>query len=198
MLGANIPAIIRGLIAVAWYGIQTYLASAALDIVLSSSSSRSSRRTPTSTQHGFLGLSTLGWIGFAILWVAAGRRVLARHGDDPQVHRLLRSRGLRRDVHPAAVYLVSQGRLGNINLNLSARQHTGVGRRSPVMLGAIALVVSYFSGPDAQLRRLLPLRQDRSRRSRRATSSGLPVNFLFFSLLTVRHRVGDACRCSAS
>ena len=34
MLGANIPAIIRGLIAVAWYGIQTYLASAALDIVL--------------------------------------------------------------------------------------------------------------------------------------------------------------------
>ena len=34
VLGANIPAIIRGLIAVAWYGIQTYLASAALDIVL--------------------------------------------------------------------------------------------------------------------------------------------------------------------
>src|SRR6266571_6629712 len=32
--GANLPAIIRGLIAVAWYGIQTYLASAALDIVL--------------------------------------------------------------------------------------------------------------------------------------------------------------------
>src|SRR6218665_1495195 len=27
VLGANIPAIIRGLIAVAWYGIQTYLAS---------------------------------------------------------------------------------------------------------------------------------------------------------------------------
>ena len=34
VLGANIPAIIRGLIAVAWYGIQTYLASAALDVVL--------------------------------------------------------------------------------------------------------------------------------------------------------------------
>ena len=34
VLGANIPAIIRGLIAVAWYGIQTFLASAALDVVL--------------------------------------------------------------------------------------------------------------------------------------------------------------------
>ena len=31
--GANIPAIIRGLIAVAWYGIQTYLASSAFMIV---------------------------------------------------------------------------------------------------------------------------------------------------------------------
>ena len=34
VLGANVPAMIRGLIAVAWYGIQTYLASAALDVVL--------------------------------------------------------------------------------------------------------------------------------------------------------------------
>src|SRR5215218_8304029 len=33
VLGANIPAIIRGLIAVAWYGIQTYLASASLVVV---------------------------------------------------------------------------------------------------------------------------------------------------------------------
>src|SRR6059058_1347758 len=30
VLGANVPAIIRGLIAVAWYGIQTYLASHSL------------------------------------------------------------------------------------------------------------------------------------------------------------------------
>ena len=34
VLGANIPAVIRGLIAVAWYGIQTYLASSAFVIVL--------------------------------------------------------------------------------------------------------------------------------------------------------------------
>jgi cytosine/uracil/thiamine/allantoin permease len=34
VLGANVPAIVRELIAVAWYGIQTYLASSALNIVL--------------------------------------------------------------------------------------------------------------------------------------------------------------------
>jgi NCS1 family nucleobase:cation symporter-1 len=31
--GANIPAMIRGIIAIVWYGIQTYLASAALAII---------------------------------------------------------------------------------------------------------------------------------------------------------------------
>ena len=29
--GANIPAIIRGLIAIAWYGVQTYLAATVVD-----------------------------------------------------------------------------------------------------------------------------------------------------------------------
>ncbi len=33
VFGANVPAVIRGLIAVAWYGVQTYLASSALIIV---------------------------------------------------------------------------------------------------------------------------------------------------------------------
>ena len=31
--GANIPAIIRGLIAIAWYGVQTYLAATSLMII---------------------------------------------------------------------------------------------------------------------------------------------------------------------
>ena len=68
VLGANVPAIIRGAIAVAWYGIQTYLASAALDVVVL-------KLWPSLMpyadvdQHGFLGLPTLGWCTYAILWV---------------------------------------------------------------------------------------------------------------------------------
>ena len=72
MLGANIPAIIRGLIAVAWYGIQTYLASAAL-VLLALKLWPGLAPYAESTQHGFAGLSLLGWIGFGIMWVAAGR-----------------------------------------------------------------------------------------------------------------------------
>src|SRR4029453_3719043 len=68
VLGANVPAIIRGSIAVAWYGIQTYLASAALDVVvlklwpdLAASAD--------GDKGGFLGPPPLGWCSSALLWV---------------------------------------------------------------------------------------------------------------------------------
>src|SRR5690348_11148195 len=74
VLGANIPAVIRGLIAVAWYGIQTYLASASLDILLV-------RMFPGLApyadlgQHGMLGLSTLGYVTFEIGRASCRERV---------------------------------------------------------------------------------------------------------------------------
>ena len=58
------------------------------------------------------------------------------------------------------------------------------------MLGAIALVVSYFSGPMLNF-------GDFSRYGKsfeavkKGNFWGLPVNFLLFSLLVVRHRLGD-------
>lgn len=66
VIGANIPALVRGIIAVAWYGVQTYLASSALDMVIL-------KFIPASqalTEVFFLGLNALGWISYAILWVA--------------------------------------------------------------------------------------------------------------------------------
>src|SRR5947208_10501394 len=69
VLGANIPAIIRGLIAVAWYGVQTFLAAESLNIVFL-------KLWPSlgpwadADVHGFLGLSLLGYVSFAILWFA--------------------------------------------------------------------------------------------------------------------------------
>src|SRR5690349_2927925 len=68
VLGANIPAIIRGLIAVAWYGIQTYLASAALDVVLIKLFPGLAPLADVG-RWGFLGLPLLGWVSYAVLWV---------------------------------------------------------------------------------------------------------------------------------
>lgn len=62
--GAQIPALIRAVIAIAWFGIQTYLASVVFRVLL------------TAIHPGFadydhnsiLGLSTLGWACFVAIW----------------------------------------------------------------------------------------------------------------------------------
>src|SRR5476649_3017289 len=68
VFGANIPAVIRGLIAVAWYGIQTYLASSALIIVVLRFFPQMAVYAEVH-KYGFAGLSAVGWAGFMLLWV---------------------------------------------------------------------------------------------------------------------------------
>jgi NCS1 family nucleobase:cation symporter-1 len=83
-----------------------------------------------------------------------------------------------------AAYLVTQAGWENISLDLSEGEPLGFAASIPVMLGAIALVVSYFSGPMLNF-------GDFSRYGKSFTAVkrgnllGLPFNFLFFSLLTV-------------
>src|SRR4030095_4591980 len=63
--GGHVPAILRGLVAVAWHGIQTFLASSALNIALL----RFFPGLQRLTGNTFAGLSYLGWLGFMIMWV---------------------------------------------------------------------------------------------------------------------------------
>lgn len=63
--GAQIPALIRGGVAIVWFGIQTYLASMVLDVLLI----KMMPSLAPLSQSFVLGLSVLGWISFTILWV---------------------------------------------------------------------------------------------------------------------------------
>jgi nucleobase:cation symporter-1, NCS1 family len=63
--GAQIASLLRGAVAVAWFGIQTYLASVVFRVMLVA-------MFPSLgglDKDSILGLSTLGWIAFVILWV---------------------------------------------------------------------------------------------------------------------------------
>ncbi|GGX54482.1 nucleobase:cation symporter-1, NCS1 family protein [Streptomyces minutiscleroticus] len=63
--GANVPALIRAVIAIMWYGIQTYLASVAVNVML-----LAAWPGLESWTHGsFLGLDPLGWVSFVALWL---------------------------------------------------------------------------------------------------------------------------------
>ncbi|MCP2204903.1 NCS1 family nucleobase:cation symporter-1 [Lentzea flava] len=181
VLGANVPAIIRGLIAVAWYGIQTYLASAALNVVLLKLFPALMPYADVQ-QYGFLGLPLLGWGSFALLWLVqaavfwTGMETIRRFIDfcGPAVYVVM---------FLLTGYLIYRAGWGAIDLSLGEVRHTGLASL-PVMLGAIALVVSYFSGPMLNF-------GDFSRYGRsfaavkRGNLLGLPVNFLVFSVLVV-------------
>ena len=83
-----------------------------------------------------------------------------------------------------AVYLVSEGGLVEHRPQPASGETLSFAASIPVMITAIAIVVSYFSGPMLNF-------GDFSRYGRsfeavkRGNFLGLPINFLFFSLLTV-------------
>jgi NCS1 family nucleobase:cation symporter-1 len=180
VLGANIPAIIRGLIAVAWYGVQTFLAAGSLTIVIL-------KLWPGLTdyadvgQHGFLGLSLVGYVSFAILWVAQalvfwrGMEAIRKFIDfcGPAVYVAMVI---------LCVYMLVRADW-DISFSLTDKDLTG-SEQLTAMLGAIALVVSYFSGPMLNF-------GDFSRYGKsfdavkKGNFWGLPVNFVVFSLLVV-------------
>ncbi|NYD54716.1 NCS1 family nucleobase:cation symporter-1 [Microbacterium pseudoresistens] len=64
--GANIAAVIRGVVAIAWYGVQTYLASIALNAVITRIWSPFGDLSAPESIH-FLGLHLGGWICFLLL-----------------------------------------------------------------------------------------------------------------------------------
>lgn len=178
VLGANIPAIIRGLIAVAWYGVQTFLAAQSLNIVFLKLWPGFAEPL---TEHEFLGLSLLGYLSYAILWVLQallfwrGMEMIKRFVDfaGPAVYAVMLV---------MCVYMLFKVDF-DIDLNLS-EAHLSGWALVWAMFGAIAAVVSYFSGPMLNF-------GDFSRyassfeKVRRGNFLGLPINFIVFSLLTV-------------
>ena len=179
VIGANIPAIIRGLIAVAWYGVQTFLAAQALNIVFL-------KFIPASAallEPNFLGLNALGWISYAVLWFAQaalfwnGMETIRRFIDwaGPAVYVVM---------IVLAIYLVSEAGWSNISLDLHEGEPLTGWASVGVFCTAVAIVVSYFSGPMLNFGDFA--RYGRSFKAvKRGNLLGLPVNFLFFSLLTV-------------
>ncbi|MGY0389589.1 NCS1 family nucleobase:cation symporter-1 [Nocardioides sp. WG-D5] len=179
VLGANIPAIIRGSIAIAWYGVQTFLAAGSLTIVILKLFP--SLATYATADHSFLGLSYLGYVSFAILWVA---QALVFWRGMESIRRFIDFCGPAVYVAMLAlcVYMLYRADW-NVSFSLSDKELT-VGQQVTAMLGAIALVVSYFSGPMLNFGDFA-----RYGKSFKAVKTGnfwgLPVNFVLFSLLTV-------------
>lgn len=177
VFGANIAALVRAIIAIVWYGIQTWLASVALIVLLM-------RVFPglKSISHGdFLGLSPLGWIAFLAL---AGLQMLMFSRGMESVRRLTDFAGpaIWVVVLALAIWVLFKSG-GNISFNFSDK-HLSAGGVVHQMLAGVGLTVAYFSTlmlNFCDFSRFAP--------SKRAVTVGnfwgLPINFIAFSIVSV-------------
>lgn len=177
VFGANLPALIRAIVAIAWYGIQTWLASVAVVVL----AVQLFPGLAPWTHGSVLGLSPLGWGAFLLLW--AMQLLVIRRGMET----------IRRfqDWAGPAIWLVMAvlavwvgvAAGGKLHWNLSAIQLSGTSA-ALAFTAAISLTVAYFSTlllNFCDFSRFAPSRKTVVR----GNFWGLPVNFLAFSVVTV-------------
>ncbi|MFE5835322.1 NCS1 family nucleobase:cation symporter-1 [Arthrobacter sp. NPDC056493] len=174
--GANLPALIRALVAIAWYGIQTWLASRAVIII----ALKVWPELKGLTENNFLGESTLGWLAFLLMWslqlllLRNGMETIRRFQDwaGPAVWAVM---GL------LVIYiLINAG--WNVSLDLPGG--TAQWGTAHAFFAAVALTVTYFSTlmlNFCDFSRFAPTRKA----VRKANLWGLPVNFIAFSVVSV-------------
>lgn len=174
--GAQIPALLRGAVAIAWFGIQTYLASVVLVVmILAVAPSASSLNS-----NSFLGLSTLGWICFVALW--ALQLVIVSYGME-----MIR----KYEAFAGPVILVTMGALAIwmfVQAGGSIAWSTGNAKTGVDMwlgiLGGGALWVSIYA--TFVLNFCDFTRSARSKGSIvRGNFWGIPLNMLLFGLIVV-------------
>lgn len=183
--GALIPAFVRGMIAACWYGIQTWLASGAL-VVLVLHAVPSLAPWAETARHGFAGLSALGWAAFLALWLL--QAAIFWRGIDAIRH-FTEWAGPAIYVVMVAltVYLLARAGIGRgLHAIADSLRFTGTAQAGTLatLVSTAMLTVSYFSAPILNFGDFA--RYGRSRADiTRGNRWGLPVNFLVFTALTV-------------
>ncbi|NWD73546.1 NCS1 family nucleobase:cation symporter-1 [Pseudomonas gingeri] len=178
VMGANLAAIVRGVVGIVWYGVQTYFASKAVQVlviaVLPSAADL--------THNSLLGLSTLGWISFAFMWFfqlvifLAGMETIRKFIDfcGPVVYLVM---------FALAGWMISKTGLDSFSMQFSDKHFTGL-ESIGLMASAAMLIVAYFAA-------LLLNFGDFSRFAKseavmkKGNFWGLPVNFIVFAIITV-------------
>lgn len=183
LFGANLAALTRAIIAIAWYGIQTWLASQAV-LVLAVAARPS---LAAYTDGGFLGLSPLGWVAFALLWVL--QLFVIRRGMET-VRRFQDFAGpaIWLVMFVLAVWVVIEAG-SDFSLTLSTVSLTGAAAFK-AFLAATALTITYFSTLLLNFCDFSRFAPDR-RTVVRGNFWGLPVNFLAFAAVTVAVTAGS-------
>ncbi len=185
VMGANLAAVVRGVVGIVWYGVQTYFASKAVATLVLVFFPAAASLQATSV----LRLDLLGWSCFLFMWFF--QLMIFQRGMET-IRKFI-------DFCGPAVYLVMFLLMGwilykagwdAIDLSLSDKVLTP-GQSIVAMGSAVLLVVSYFAA-------LLLNFGDFSRFAksekamRRGNFLGLPLNFILFAIIVVIVTAGSA------
>lgn len=178
VMGANLAAIVRGVVGIVWYGVQTYFASKAVQVLVVT-------LVPSAaglSHNSIIGLSTLAWFCFLFMWLfqllifLSGMERIRRFIDlcGPVVYIVM---------FVLAIWMLSQSGLSSLSLQLSPPAASGAATAS-VMANAAMLIVAYFSALLLNFGDFARFGKD-EKSMKLGNFLGLPVNFLVFSIITV-------------
>ncbi len=178
VVGANLAAVVRGVVGVVWYGVQTYFASKAVQVLVVTLFPSAAALT----RGGFAGLSPLGWMSFVFMWLfqllifMSGMERIRRFIDfcGPVVYVVM---------FALAIWILSQTGLSSLTLQLGERPLSGTATVG-MMANAAMLIVAYFAALLLNFGDFARFATD-ERAMRRGNFLGLPVNFLVFAIVTV-------------
>src|SRR3984885_15042633 len=178
VMGANLAAVVRGIVGIVWYGVQTYFASKAVQVL-----AITLIPSAASLTHGdFVGLSPLGWASFLFMWFfqliifLSGMETIRKFIDfcGPVVYVVM---------FALAIWIMSQTGLSSLSLQLRPPAE-GSAATFGLMANAAMLIVAYFGalllnfGDFARF-----AKSDAAMKS--GNFLGLPVNFIVFAIVTV-------------
>ncbi|GAB2693568.1 NCS1 family nucleobase:cation symporter-1 [Nocardia thraciensis] len=178
VFGANIPALLRALVAVFWYGIQTYLASTAIIVLLL----RVAPGLESWTTSTFLGLSALGWISFLALWTV--QLLIITYGMDV----VRKASDFAGPVVWIGMIALAVWILGKADWSIDFGARSGAalsgGQTVSAFIGVAFLMVAFMAGPlvnYADFARFSPSKQA----ILRGNAWGIPFNETAFVVISI-------------
>ena len=176
VMGANLAASLRGIVGIVWYGVQTFFASKAVQVLVLTFYPAAEAFTHSS----FLGLSALGWFSFLFMWLFQlliflnGMETIRKFIDfcGPVVYVVM---------FALAIWILAQTGLSSLSLQLGPHAD---GSATAKMANAAMLIVAYFAALLLNFGDFARFAEN-ERAMKFGNFLGLPVNFVVFAIVTV-------------
>jgi nucleobase:cation symporter-1, NCS1 family len=178
VMGANLAAMVRGIVGIVWYGVQTYFASKAVQVLVLTLWPQAAAYT----HNDMMGLSTLAWGSFLFMWFfqlvifLSGMETIRKFIDfcGPVVYLVM---------FALAGWMIYKTGLSSFSMQLSEKNFTGL-ESLGLQANAAMLIVAYFAALLLNFGDFARFAES-ERAMKLGNFWGLPVNFIVFSIITV-------------